>query len=162
MLVSSKGMHSTKAFLTVININLLGTFLCSKYAANHLKDLPLLPSGRERGVIINVSSVAATEGQRGQISYSASKAGVSGMTLPMARDLGRFKIRVVTIAPGVFKTPMLSPMNEKFFAAMKAQAATGELGQISDFANLVGGVASNEYLNGTVIRLDGGLHLPHL
>ncbi len=141
-------------------MNLLGTFLSCKYAAGYLKDLPKV--GRERGVIINVSSVAATEGQRGQLAYSASKAGISGMTLPMARDLGRFAIRVVTIAPGVFKTRMSSAMSEKLMKALSAQAATGELGRAEDFANLVGGIISNEYINGTTVRLDGGLHLPHL
>lgn len=84
------------------------------------------------------------------------------MTLPMARDLGRFKIRVVTIAPGVFETPMTSGMSKKFYDSMASQAATGELGTSADFGNMVGGVVSNEYLNGTTIRLDGGLHLPHL
>ena len=85
-----------------------------------------------------------------------------GMTLPMARDLGRFKIRVVTIAPGVFDTPILGHASKKFLETLASQAATGELGTPDDFANMVGGVVSNEYMNGSTIRLDGGLHLPHL
>ena len=84
------------------------------------------------------------------------------MTLPMARDLGRYKIRVVAIAPGLFDTPLISGMNKKFMETMATQTAMGELGRAEDFANMVGGVISNEYMTGSSVRLDGGLHLPHL
>ncbi len=92
-------------------MNLIGTFLCSKYAVNHMKDLP--PLGRERGLIINISSVYSRTGSKGFAAYSASKAAVQGMVLPMARDLGRFAIRVLAISPGIFMTPMNKAYPEK-------------------------------------------------
>ena len=109
-MISSKGnLHPTPLFKRIINVNLIGTFLCAKYAAHHMKDLSAV--GKERGVIITVSSNLGFDGNRYFVAYSASKAAVMGMMLPMARDLGRYGIRVVSIAPGLIKTPFLGHMD---------------------------------------------------
>ena len=125
----------------------------------------------ERGIIVNMASVAAEDGQSGQVAYAASKAAVMGMTLPMSRDLGKFGIRVVTISPGPFATPIAadSPL-EKVVQGISRTIALGRLGKVGqtltpqpeEFANLVAAVVENSYLTGVTIRLDGGLRVPHI
>ncbi len=129
----------------------------------HLRGVPV--EGRERGIIINVSSVAGIQGQRGHLAYSASKAAVRGMILPMARDLGRLKIRVLAIAPGVINTPMTNSRGDRSKSAIEfvlSQCPTGEIATKEDFANLVKGVIENEYLNATTIEFAGGAINPHI
>lgn len=113
-------------------------------------------------MIINVASVAGIEGQRGQTMYSASKGAILGMTMPMARDLGRMNIRVVTIAPGIFATPMAGQIPEEIQKTMNKMTPMGRPGQVEEFAQMVVAVAENSYLNGAVLRLDGAIRLGNL
>jgi NAD(P)-dependent dehydrogenase (short-subunit alcohol dehydrogenase family) len=152
--------HDLGLFQTVININLVGTFNMLRVAASFMsKSEPL--DDAERGVIVNTASIAAYDGQIGQAAYAASKAGVVGMTLPVARDLSAVGIRVMTIAPGTFDTPMLAQLPE---AARQALAAgipyPRRLGAADDYARLVEHIVTNRYLNGEVIRIDGALRMP--
>ncbi|WP_222564211.1 SDR family NAD(P)-dependent oxidoreductase [Novilysobacter antarcticus] len=146
-------------FQTTVMVNLVGSFNVAKAAADVMQNNEPGVDG-ERGVIVNTASVAAYEGQIGQAAYSASKGGVVGMTLPMARELSRFGIRVMTIAPGVFWTPMVDGMPE---AVQQSLAATipfpSRLGKPEEFADLVAYVLGNTYLNGETIRLDGATRL---
>jgi NAD(P)-dependent dehydrogenase (short-subunit alcohol dehydrogenase family) len=152
--------HDLELFRTVITINLLGTFNVIRLAAAGMAKQPALEDG-ERGVIVNTASVAAFDGQIGQAAYSASKGGVVGMTLPIARDLSAVGIRVCTIAPGTMDTPMLAQLPE---AARQALAAgipfPKRLGAADDYAALVEHIAVNRYLNAETIRLDGALRMP--
>jgi len=152
--------HDLELFKTVIGINLIGTFNVLRLAAAAMAKLPALEDG-ERGVIINTASVAAFDGQIGQAAYAASKAGVAGMTLPVARDLSAVGVRVMTIAPGTMDTPMLAQLPE---AARQALAAgipfPKRLGAPDDYAKLAEHIVVNGYLNGEVIRLDGALRMP--
>jgi NAD(P)-dependent dehydrogenase (short-subunit alcohol dehydrogenase family) len=152
--------HDLELFRTVITINLLGTFNVIRLAAAGMAKQPALEDG-ERGVIVNTASVAAFDGQIGQAAYSASKGGVVGMTLPIARDLSAVGIRVCTIAPGTMDTPMLAQLPE---AARQALAAgipfPKRLGAADDYAALVEHIATNRYLNAETIRLDGALRMP--
>ncbi len=146
-------------FSRTIQVNLIGTFNLAKSAAAQMQQNEPGEDG-ERGVIINTASVAAYEGQIGQAAYSASKGGVVGMTLPMAREFTRFGIRVMTIAPGVFHTPMVDGMPADVQAALGAKIPfPSRLGQPAEFASLAGHIIENRYLNGTTIRLDGGTRL---
>lgn len=146
-------------FQTTVMVNLVGSFNVAKAAANKMQHNDAGTDG-ERGVIINTASVAAYEGQIGQAAYSASKGGVVGMTLPMARELARFGIRVMTIAPGVFWTPMVDGMPEDVQKSLAASIPfPSRLGQPTDFAALVGTIITNIYLNGETIRLDGATRL---
>ncbi len=142
-------------FQTTVMVNLVGSFNVAKACADRMQHNDAGPDG-ERGVIVNTASVAAYEGQIGQAAYSASKGGVVGMTLPMARELARFGIRVNTVAPGVFWTPMVDGMPEE---VQKSLAATipfpSRLGKPEEFADLVAYILGNTYLNGETIRLDG-------
>ena len=146
-------------FQSTVMVNLVGSFNVAKAAASLMQHNDAGTDG-ERGVIVNTASVAAYEGQIGQAAYSASKGGVVGMTLPMARELARFGIRVMTIAPGVFWTPMVDGMPE---AVQQSLAATipfpSRLGQPEEFADLVAYILGNTYLNGETIRLDGATRL---
>ena len=146
-------------FARTVQINLVGSFNVAKAAANLMQHNAPGEDG-ERGVIVNTASVAAYEGQIGQAAYSASKGGVVGMTLPMARELARFGIRVMTVAPGVFWTPMVDGMPED---VQKSLAATipfpSRLGQPQEYADLVAYILTNSYLNGETIRLDGATRL---
>ena len=146
-------------FRTTVMVNLVGSFNVAKAAASLMQHNEAGTDG-ERGVIVNTASVAAYEGQIGQAAYSASKGGVVGMTLPMARELARFGIRVMTIAPGVFWTPMVDGMPE---AVQQSLAATipfpSRLGQPDEYAQLVACILGNPYLNGETIRLDGATRL---
>lgn len=146
-------------FSRTIQVNLVGSFNLSKSAAAQMQKNESGEDGA-RGVIINTASVAAYEGQIGQAAYSASKSGVVGMTLPMAREFTRFGIRVMTIAPGVFHTPMVDGMPEEVQAALGAKIPfPSRLGQPQEFAALAGHIIENTYLNGTTIRLDGATRL---
>lgn len=146
-------------FATTINVNLVGSFNVAKAAANLMQHNDPLEDG-ERGVIINTASVAAYEGQIGQAAYSASKGGLVGMTLPMARELSRFGIRVMTIAPGIFWTPMVDGMPEHIQESLSASIPfPSRLGRSDEFAVLAGNIIESPYLNGTTIRLDGAVRL---
>jgi len=146
-------------FQTTVMVNLVGSFNVAKAAAELMQHNEANAEG-ERGVIVNTASVAAYEGQIGQAAYSASKGGVVGMTLPMARELARFGIRVMTVAPGVFWTPMVDGMPDE---VQKSLAATipfpSRLGKPEEFADLVAYILGNVYLNGETIRLDGATRL---
>ena len=157
--VKKDGPHALASFARVININLIGTFNMIRLAA------VAMAKGRpnavgERGVIVNTASVAAYDGQIGQAAYSASKGGVVGMTLPVARDLSRDSIRVCTIAPGIFETPMLLGMPKDVQEALARQVPfPPRLGKPADYAQLVRHIVENEMLNGEVIRLDGAIRM---
>ena len=146
------------AFSKIVNINLLGTFnVLSKFAARIVGAEPV---GEERGVIINTASVAAYDGQIGQAAYAASKSGVVGMTLPIARELARHAIRVVTIAPGLFLTPLLATLPEETQTSLGQQVPfPPRLGRPEEFALLVESILHNTMLNGETIRLDGALRM---
>ena len=157
--VGKTGPHSLANFTRTININLIGTFNVIRLAANAMSTQTPNASG-ERGVIINTSSVASFEGQIGQAGYAASKAGVNGMTLPIARELAKFGIRVITIAPGIFDTPMLPGMSEEIRASLGAQVPfPPRLGRPDEYAALAKHIIENELLNGEVIRLDGAIRM---
>jgi NAD(P)-dependent dehydrogenase (short-subunit alcohol dehydrogenase family) len=157
--VGKDGPHKLDAFERTVRVNLVGTFNVIRLAAAKMSAQPPMASG-ERGVIVNTSSVAAFEGQIGQAAYAASKAGVNGMTLPIARELARFGIRVVTIAPGIFDTPMLQGMSEEVRASLGAQVPfPPRLGRPDEYAALVAHILENEVLNGAVIRLDGAIRM---
>jgi NAD(P)-dependent dehydrogenase (short-subunit alcohol dehydrogenase family) len=146
-------------FHTTVLVNLVGSFNVAKAAANLMQHNEPGADG-ERGVIVNTASVAAFEGQIGQAAYSASKGGVVGMTLPMARELARFGIRVMTIAPGIFWTPMVDGMPEAVQQSLSASIPfPSRLGKPEEFADLVAYILGNTYLNGETIRLDGATRL---
>lgn len=148
-----------KNFATTVMVNLVGSFNVAKAAANLMQHNAAGDDG-ERGVIVNTASVAAYEGQIGQAAYSASKGGVVGMTLPMARELARFGIRVNTIAPGIFWTPMVDGMPEAVQQSLSASIPfPSRLGRPEEFADLVAYIVGNRYLNGETIRLDGAVRL---
>ncbi|GBD14749.1 putative oxidoreductase [bacterium HR25] len=151
--------HSLDAFRKVIEINLIGTFNVLRLAAAAMRETEPLEDG-ERGVIVNVASVAAFEGQIGQAAYASSKAGVVGLTITAARDLASLGIRVLTIAPGTFQTPMLGLLPEENRQALEqAIPFPRRLGRPEEFAALVEHIVQNVYLNGETIRLDGALRM---
>ncbi|MGB0387971.1 MAG: 3-hydroxyacyl-CoA dehydrogenase [Ardenticatenaceae bacterium] len=157
--VSRRGPHNLSNFSKVIQVNLIGTFNVIRLAAEAIaQNEP--DSGGERGVIVNTASVAAFDGQIGQAAYSASKGGVVGMTLPIARELARHGIRVMTIAPGIFDTPMLGRLPENVRQSLGQQVPfPSRLGTPSEFAALVKHIIENQMLNGEVIRLDGAIRM---
>jgi NAD(P)-dependent dehydrogenase (short-subunit alcohol dehydrogenase family) len=158
-LLTKTGPHSLAAFERVVRINLTGTFNVIRLAAEVMSETPPLDTG-ERGVIVNTASVAAFEGQIGQVAYSASKGGVVGLTLPVARELARFGIRVVTIAPGIFDTPMMASLSQAVRDSLGQQVPfPPRLGRPSEYAALVKHILENEMLNGEVIRLDGAIRM---
>ncbi|MBM3491111.1 MAG: 3-hydroxyacyl-CoA dehydrogenase [Alphaproteobacteria bacterium] len=151
--------HPLDQFERIIKINLIGSFNCIRLAATAMAELPPLEHG-ERGVIINTASVAAFDGQIGQAAYSASKGGVVGMTLPIARDLADLGIRVVTIAPGIFETPLLGTLPENVRQSLAASVPfPKKLGQPSEYAQLARAIVENVMLNGETIRLDGAIRM---
>ena len=159
-LARGRGAHALESFAKVVEVNLIGSFNVLRLAAAAmLSNEP--DDGGERGVCVNTASVAAYDGQIGQIAYAASKGGVVGMTLPAARDMASKGIRVVTIAPGLFDTPLLAALPE---AAREALAAgipfPSRLGQPEEYASLVREIVANPMLNGETIRLDGALRMP--
>jgi len=146
-------------FVHTIMINLVGSFNVARVAASHMQHNEPGEDG-ERGLIINTASVAAFEGQIGQAAYSASKGGIVSMTLPMARELARFGIRVMTIAPGIFSTPMVDNMPEAVQESLSASIPfPSRLGRAEEFAAMVQHIAENVYLNGTTVRLDGAVRM---
>jgi NAD(P)-dependent dehydrogenase (short-subunit alcohol dehydrogenase family) len=146
-------------FSTTINVNLVGSFNVAKSAADIMQHNEPNEAG-ERGVIVNTASVAAYEGQIGQAAYSASKGGLVSMTLPMARELSRFGIRVMTVAPGIFWTPMVDGMPDHIQESLSASIPfPSRLGRPEEFAVLVSDILESAYLNGTTIRLDGAARL---
>jgi NAD(P)-dependent dehydrogenase (short-subunit alcohol dehydrogenase family) len=157
--VGKDGAHPLGLFDRTVRINLIGSFNMIRLAAEAMSANEPLATG-ERGVLISTASVAATDGQIGQAAYAASKAGVVGMTLPIARDLARVGIRNMTIAPGLFATPMMSGMPQPVQDALAAMVPfPSRLGTPDDFAKLVRHIIENEMLNGEVIRLDGAVRL---
>jgi NAD(P)-dependent dehydrogenase (short-subunit alcohol dehydrogenase family) len=157
-IVGKQGVYPLEKFTNVIMVNLVGTFNCLRLFAEQLSTQEAV--GEERGVIINTASVAAYEGQIGQIAYSASKGGVVGLTLPAARDLASSKIRVNTIAPGLFLTPLLMGLNEEARASLGAQVPhPARLGDASEYGNLAVHIVENPMLNGETIRLDGAIRM---
>jgi NAD(P)-dependent dehydrogenase (short-subunit alcohol dehydrogenase family) len=148
-----------KQFTTTVMVNLVGSFNVAKAAADLMQHNTPGADG-ERGVIVNTASVAAYEGQIGQAAYSASKGGVIAMTLPMAREFARIGVRVMTIAPGVFHTPMVDGMPDAVYQSLCAQVPyPSRLGQPAEYASTVGFILQNRYLNGETIRLDGAVRL---
>ena len=157
--VGRKGPHSLSLFQKVIQVNLVGTFNCVRLAAADMAGEEPTETG-ERGVIINTASIAAYEGQIGQVAYSASKGGIVGMTVPLARDLAKLGIRVCTVAPGIFATPLLMGLPEEVQASLGASVPfPSRLGDPNEFASLVGHIVSNPMLNAETIRLDGALRM---
>ncbi|GEN34388.1 MULTISPECIES: 3-hydroxyacyl-CoA dehydrogenase [Aneurinibacillus] len=151
--------HDLSVFTKIITINLIGTFNVIRLAADQMKDNTPNEEG-ERGVIINTASVAAFEGQIGQAAYSASKGGVASMTLPIARELARYGIRVMTIAPGLFETPMFDTIPEDIRNALGASVPfPSRLGRPAEYARLVQSIVENPMLNGETIRLDGAIRM---
>jgi NAD(P)-dependent dehydrogenase (short-subunit alcohol dehydrogenase family) len=157
--LGKSGPMAGEFFTKVIHINLIGTFLCDKAAAALMQSNPAGADG-ERGLLIHTSSVAAFEGQIGQAAYSATKAAVAGMTLPIARELARFGIRCVSIAPGIFHTPMMDSLPADAQASLAAQVPfPARLGRPEEFAQLVASVCEITMLNGETIRLDGAIRM---
>ena len=157
--VGKEGAHSLAGFVRTININLIGTFNMIRLAAEAMAKNEPNDEG-ERGVIVDTASVAAYDGQIGQAAYAASKAGVAGMTLPIARDLSRNGIRVMTIAPGLFQTPMVGQIPAEIAESLgKMVPFPPRLGRPSEFASLVAEIVRNVMLNGEVIRLDGAIRM---
>ena len=158
-IVGKAGPHDLALFERVVRVNLIGTFNVLRLAAAAMTTNPPGTDG-ERGVIINTASVAAFEGQIGQAAYSASKGGVAALTLPTARELARFGIRVMAIAPGVFETPMMAGMTEEVRSSLVEQCVfPPRLGRGEEFAQLVQQIIENPMLNGSMIRLDGAMRM---
>ncbi len=160
-----EGPHQLASFQKVIQVNLLGTFNMMRLAVPVMAASPPRPSAKDakapsQGVIINTASIAAFDGQMGQVAYAASKGGIVAMTLPAARDLTRDRIRVMTVAPGVFATPMMAGLPEDAQATLAANVPhPARLGQPEEYGSLVRHIVENDYLNGEVIRLDGALRM---
>jgi NAD(P)-dependent dehydrogenase (short-subunit alcohol dehydrogenase family) len=157
--VGKNGPHALELFQKVVMVNLVGTFNMSRLAAAAMSKNEPEATG-ERGVLINTASVAAFDGQIGQAAYAASKAGVAGMTLPIARDLSKLGIRCMTIAPGIFGTPMMYGMPQEVQDSLAASVPfPSRLGTPDDYAKLVHSIITNEMLNGETIRLDGAIRM---
>jgi NAD(P)-dependent dehydrogenase (short-subunit alcohol dehydrogenase family) len=157
--IGKEGAHPLDVFQRTVNINLVGTFNMARLAAEAMSKTEAGASG-ERGIIINTASVAAYDGQMGQTAYASSKAAVVGLTLPMARDLSRNGIRVMTIAPGIFETPMLLGMPQEVQDALgKMVPFPSRLGKPDEYAHLVKAIVENVMLNGETIRLDGAIRM---
>lgn len=157
--VHKEGAHSLDHYRRIIDINLVGSFNVARLAAVEMAKNEPEPDGA-RGVIINTASVAAYDGQKGQVGYASSKGGIVGMTLPMARDLAREGIRVMTIAPGIFMTPMLASLPEEVQKQLAADVPNPpRLGDPAEYGRLAGFIVEMGYLNGEVIRIDGALRM---
>lgn len=158
-LLGKEGPHRLDSFMRALNINLVGTFNMARLAAQYISQATP-DQGGERGVIVNTASIAAFDGQLGQVAYAASKGGVVSMTLPMARELARHGIRVVTIAPGIIETPMMLAMPAEVLESLsKSVPFPPRLGKAGEFSALVEHILQNRYLNGEVIRMDGALRM---
>ncbi len=159
--LSRRGVHDLDTFRRVIEINLIGTFNVLRLAAERIAGSEPVDEQGQRALIVNTASVAAFDGQIGQVAYSASKGGVAAMTLPLARDLASSGIRVMTIAPGILDTPMMAGVTEEFRTALAANVPfPARFGRPEEYANLVLSLVAQDYLNGEVIRLDGSLRMP--
>jgi NAD(P)-dependent dehydrogenase (short-subunit alcohol dehydrogenase family) len=157
--LSKSGPHDLGLFRKVVEVNLVGTFNVLRLGAEVMAQTPADAAG-QRGVIVNTASIAAYDGQIGQVAYAASKGGVVGLTLSAARDLASFGIRVCTIAPGIIDTPMLAGINEEFRATLAAGVPFPKrLGRPDEYASLVITLVEHDYLNGEVIRMDGALRM---
>ena len=167
--LGKQGVHALDAFRRVVDVNLVGTFNVVRLAVERMLALDPLPdpaatgagdAGEERGVVVQTASVAAFDGQVGQAAYAASKAGVAGLTLPLARDLAQHRVRVMTIAPGIFRTPMMAGLPEAAQESLAAQIPhPSRLGRPDEYAHLVRAIVENPMLNGEVIRLDGAIRM---
>ena len=158
-ILGKKGPHALDSFNKVVQVNLTGTFNVARLAAAAMKENKPTEGG-ERGVIVNTASVAAFEGQIGQAAYAASKGGVVSLTLPLARELASYGIRVVAIAPGIFDTPMMAGLPEEARESLGNQVPfPSRLGKPEEYAALVRHIVENEMLNGEVIRLDGAIRM---
>ncbi|MGO3146997.1 MAG: SDR family NAD(P)-dependent oxidoreductase [Leucobacter sp.] len=159
-ILSSKGVHDLETFQRTMNINLVGTFNVMRLAAEHMNDLEPIDDAGQRGLIVNTASVAAYEGQIGQIAYAASKGAVVAMGITAARDLARSGIRVNTIAPGIVHTPLLEALGEEVNASLAAAVPfPARLARPDEFAQLVSMLAEHDYINGETIRMDGALRM---
>jgi NAD(P)-dependent dehydrogenase (short-subunit alcohol dehydrogenase family) len=157
--LGKEGPMPLKNFQTTVMVNLIGSFNVAKAAADVMQQNTPGADG-ERGVIVNTASIAAYEGQIGQAAYSASKGGIVAMTLPMAREFARIGVRVMTVAPGVFHTPMVDGMPQNVYDSLCAQVPyPSRLGTADEFASTVAFILENRYLNGSVIRVDGAIRL---
>jgi NAD(P)-dependent dehydrogenase (short-subunit alcohol dehydrogenase family) len=158
-ILGKEGVHALSSFARVMSINVVGSFNMTRLAAEQMaKNAP--NAAGERGVIVYTASVAAFDGQIGQPAYSASKAAIVGMTLPVARELARVGIRVMTIAPGIFETPMMGQIPTEYQESLgKMVPFPPRLGRPGEYASLVREIIGNEYLNGEVIRLDGSIRM---
>ena len=155
-----KGVFPMDEYMKVVRVNQVGTFNVSRFAAEAMSSNETVNGDGGRGVIINTASIAAYEGQIGQVAYSATKGAVVGMTLPMARDLMRDGIRVMAIAPGIFKTPMVAGLPQEVQDSLGAQVPfPSRLGDPAEFAGMVRHIVENSFLNGEVIRLDGAVRM---
>jgi len=158
-ILGKDGPHSLAGFVRAIDVNLIGSFNMTRIAAEEMAKAPPNAEG-ERGVVVFTASVAAFDGQIGQAAYSASKAALVGMTLPVARELARYGIRVMTIAPGIFETPMMSSLSREVQESLgKMVPFPPRLGRPDEFASLVREIIANPMLNGEVIRLDGAIRM---
>ena len=157
--VGREAPHALDSFRRVIEVNLVGSFNMLRLAADQMSK-QAANEGGERGVIISTASVAAFDGQIGQCAYTASKAGIAGLTLPAARELARFGVRVMTIAPGLFRTPMMTGLPQDVQDSLGASVPfPSRLGEPAEYAQLVSAIVTNPMLNGEVIRLDGSLRM---
>lgn len=158
--VGREGKLSVDLFRQVVEVNLLGSYHVMSHCAKEMMTLPVLDTG-ERGVIINTASAAYEDGQIGQAAYAASKGAIASMCLPVAREFAKTAIRVMTIAPGLFHTPMMEGLPEETVEGIIATIPfPNRLGQPTEFGQLVGDIVQNAYLNGSIIRLDGAVRLP--
>ncbi len=159
--VGKSGPYPLERFRAIVELNLIGTFNVLRLAAERMQRNEPLTEDGERGAIVNVGSVAGIDGQIGQAAYSASKAGVIGMTLPIARDLGRLGIRINTICPGVFATELMMSAPQEMIDRLAANAQfPGRLGRPPEFAHLALALVENAYINGETIRLDAAMRMP--
>lgn len=158
--MGKEGPHDLATYKKVIEINLIGTFNVLRLASEQMAENEPNEDG-ERGVIVNTASVAAFDGQKGQVAYSASKGGIVGMTLPIARDLSFYGVRICTIAPGLFMTPLFEGLGEKVVEQLSAQVTFPKrLGTPAEYGQLARNIVESPYLNGETIRLDGAIRLP--
>jgi NAD(P)-dependent dehydrogenase (short-subunit alcohol dehydrogenase family) len=158
-ILGRKGVHDLSFYAKVVQVNLVGTFHVLALASEEIAKTDPLESD-QRGVIVNTASIAAYDGQVGQAAYSSSKGGIVGLTLPAARDLAQYGIRVMTIAPGIVETPMLATVSEEFRASLAAGVPFPQrLARPEEYARLALGIIEHDYLNGEVIRMDGALRM---
>jgi NAD(P)-dependent dehydrogenase (short-subunit alcohol dehydrogenase family) len=160
-ILGRKGVHDLDLFTRVVGINLIGSFNVLRLAAEAIAQSDPVDTSGQRGLVVNTASVAAFDGQVGQIAYAASKGGIAAMTLPAARDLAQQGVRVMAIAPGIMDTPMMASITDEFRTQLEATVPfPARLGSPAEYAALVLSITANDYLNGEVIRLDGSLRMP--